>query len=335
MRNVIYSYVTIFVLAFALCSCGSEAPTDDEEICHGSYVIAKNSDVLLPANRGSDETQVDSNSLVDSASIFSGRLFALYPAGNDIIPDPVLECLVHTIPAEVRSKIWEITKPLINKYKEVGPLTGEVYELGLSNNNSLFIYKAEMWAGVSYYFIAYSKATKEVTVSAPEINGKWMQNDGEWHESVRRLLVKPMIQFRDIDGDSRDELIVRERAHNGNMYNAVVMHYYTLDRTMQLNELLAIEERSICLQDDIEGKECFIERTLVATGKNEWKLNVTHTCDGGSGAVAIGSLLLKRVNGVIAITGKKAIDERYESWLVTSSDVKEEQFLNEGYLFRY
>jgi hypothetical protein len=69
-------------------------------------------------------------------------------------------------------------------------------------------------------------ASNKNLYSSIRLNGNWINND-EFEDSFI-FLSKPLIYAKDITNNGMPELIIKDRQHNGNMYNAAVKHIYSL-----------------------------------------------------------------------------------------------------------
>lgn len=69
---------------------------------------------------------------------------------------------------------------------------------------------------------------KQKITSFLVINGAWIDNDESGYEKEIRFLKAPYAFLRDLDNDGELELILKDRQHNGNMYNAGVEHIFRL-----------------------------------------------------------------------------------------------------------
>jgi len=86
----------------------------------------------------------------------------------------------------------------------------------------------------------YDSKTNQVTKQPAVTYGRWMQFD--------HLLKKPIISFDDLDQDGHNELVFEEREHNGTTTNYVNYIYYSIDATLALNPIFALDTRWIDLQ---------------------------------------------------------------------------------------
>lgn len=100
--------------------------------------------------------------------------------------------------------------------------------------------------------------------------------DSTWHEPIR-LLQGAKLSLRDLDGDEWPELIVKERLHNGTLYDAVVARIYHVDpATLSLHYTFSIEEISWLPFDEayvkriLQGKEVHVYLTKDKNGKGEF-----------------------------------------------------------------
>jgi hypothetical protein len=80
-------------------------------------------------------------------------------------------------------------------------------------------------------YILYVISDKKL-FSATRINGNWIDNNELEFEENFRFLSKPLIYLEDVSNDGTPELIIKDRMHNGNLFNAASMHIFSLNNMM-------------------------------------------------------------------------------------------------------
>jgi hypothetical protein len=123
--------------------------------------------------------------------------------------------------------------------------------------------------------------------------------------------------------NNQENIVVKERAHNGNAYNAVVEYIYSLSADMQFHQVLCIESKYMDVMTD-----CIIVRSL---NKN---VLVDQLICPKMKAREIGRVELT-FSPTAKISEKKIYDGQYKDLLITGSGVDEKQFIVEGFHFRY
>ncbi|MGB8190383.1 MAG: hypothetical protein WCF67_00630 [Chitinophagaceae bacterium] len=176
---------------------------------------------------------------------------------------------------------------------------------------------------IAYCLLAYDKKKDQVSVSSPYINGKWMENNEKGFHNEDRMNEKPLISFKDIDGDCKNEVIVQERAHNGNIYNAVIYHYFVLGKDMNLQKMLALEAKQ-----RLSDVDCFMFRVFT----NNTILSTIHCKDSFSQVVGKAHINLKADS---VITKIEIFKKEYSEMIITGSGISQNAFLKKGYKFQY
>lgn len=72
------------------------------------------------------------------------------------------------------------------------------------------------------------------------IKGAWIDNREEGYNKGFRFLQPPLFEWKDLDGDGEKELIIKDRQHNGTLYNTAVKHLFRV-RNESLKYLGAFE----------------------------------------------------------------------------------------------
>lgn len=228
------------------------------------------------------------------------------------------------IPSIVISKI----KDLYKKTYIINPWRNEnnnpvIFKVSYSRDIDIYIVKIYFFNGILYRLIAFNNVTKITTTISPIINGKWMENQERGFSKNIHFLENPLIYFQDINHEGKKDIIVKERAHNGDVYNAEVDHVYSLDQKMNFNVLLCIESKYLYFLND-----CVINRSL----KDDTIVSelVCHN----NKPIIIGKVKIKP--GIrVKIVDRKVYQPEFQNFLITGSGIKDETFLKRGYTFKY
>lgn len=225
------------------------------------------------------------------------------------------------IPERVKNRIDSILQEQPSSNLE------EVYQINYNDSISIFVAKTnDVFKGRQCYIIAFDSSRKIETKAPPCINSKWLANNEIGFKERFKLYKKPFISFRDIDSDGTLEISVKERVHNGNIYNALLNKFFRLDlSTMQMNLFLVLEEKYIHFMDNT----CVFERFI----DNE-KLIVKKDCHEKS-SEKIGSALLKFEKNKVELIELKCHLPENEGLLITGSGEDPVKFINSGYEFSY
>lgn len=166
-----------------------------------------------------------------------------------------------------------------------------------------------------YHFWVYDSCTNSSSTYPFIINGQWMSNQEEGFDI--KLLSYPIVF------DENNFLWVKERVHNGNSYNAVIKYKLYCDKKFNLRLVSCVEEVSLCFFPEMDfedyalfyreqdGKEvvCYIKNT---SGESE----------------LVGSFSLSKRGKISKI---KVYNERYSSFLVTSSGLRPQAFTKRSF----
>jgi hypothetical protein len=117
------------------------------------------------------------------------------------------------------------------------------------------------------YFLMYNSLTGAVTKSPPLIFTKWWKAT----RASDPLKKHPIVRMEAARDGRSPLLIVEERTHNGNVYDAVVYRYFEVGKDMSLSQILAVEARAILLSD----REKYTERKATFLTRNRVRLEVS------------------------------------------------------------
>lgn len=219
-----------------------------------------------------------------------------------------------SIPKAVQLAVESIAKEQDERFID------QIFQVENREGIDLFIIRMRQSESLFYHIVAYDKIKKIVSKGYVSINGKWMNNN-EAGLSLK-LLTPPLIFFNDFNSDGVKDIVIKERVHNGNMYNAAVWNYITIDSDMMIKKRLFIEARYMSIID-----ECLIERTY---DNSEIKIN--KVC--GIQSSEIGRVFLN-IGDSVSIIRQVLRAPEYEGMLITGSGDNESKFLNFGYEFEY
>jgi hypothetical protein len=230
------------------------------------------------------------------------------------------------VPAIVEKRIDALYNHLkktgISHVERVGKLTA--FCIRMSHSVDIYVIKIPYEAGISYYLLAFDKEKQSVSKDSPSINGKWMEDEASGFSKNNILLKAPLSYFRTLGPDMGQCIVVKERVHNGSAYNAVVDHFYSLDKQTNLKEILCLE--SLCVNP--MDANSIISRSFKHN-------SITASIRYGNGqAKIIGSSAID-LKGKNRLKSKKVYVAEFEDFLITGSGIDNEKFLKEGYLLTY
>lgn len=179
--------------------------------------------------------------------------------------------------------------------------------------------------GGYYYFMLCRPGSAALTPDPPRIFDKWMKF---WP------IDPPVVSFADFDRDGRPELVVRELVHNGNVYDAVMTHYYAIGAALELRHALAVESDSMDVLTRAEDGR--LKRAIQAVSPLELRLTATLVRSGQPPEV-VGEAMLNRLNSTspFRISSRRVFNAKYKGLIVTSSEISDDKILAEGYRFYY
>jgi hypothetical protein len=267
------------------------------------------------------------------------HLSAITPLSGDLDPDHDPRGVPSALPAPVEATVRRLTYRHWKRYlawrgtagsaTHLRDFLGPIIRIPTPQHLDLYIFEEADPVDCAYYdFILYNPRTKQATAKPPYIYAKWMPGE-DWGEPLER----PLISFKDIDGDGSEELVVRERVHNGTVYNGVMTHYYALTSDCALRQMVAVETRVVVLA--MSGPVREIHRALLPVGRNELKLTaVLKDMETGRPDTLLGEVVLRRKSpsSPVQVATKRAFVEGFKDELITSnSDEDENAMLRNGY----
>ena len=203
---------------------------------------------------------------------------------------------------------------------------GSVQRVQYSNGVDLYI--AELHGIFGYEevrLILYDSTTGTLTGNPPEIFSKWrsMAHD----PSLKGEFVK----FEDLDRDGRNEIVALEYMHNGTLYNGHARHYFKVDDSLNLHEVLVLEEETLIPIEPGGVVKRFVEWVdenaldlVVRTISRSVRMRETET------------RRLRRVDGYAPYQLVDDLKDDEHSWLVSGcSNTPSNEFLAHGCQFRY
>lgn len=134
----------------------------------------------------------------------------------------------------------ELRKIFQQHYQPHHPsLRNQIFEI---HHRNLFLFVVRYnEAGVetqeNYYFWLYNPKTGEVSQQPFTIVGTWIANGEEGFDV--KLMTRPLIELK------RKKMVIRERRHNGNAYNAIIQYAITYDKRLNWQIKYVVEEKSL------------------------------------------------------------------------------------------
>lgn len=193
----------------------------------------------------------------------------------------------------------------------------------LNDINQLSFYRKDFHQGIRIYFIQRShdppveyyiylenSQSNSITQEPILISEGVLINDESGFKEKLRLLTQPFIFLNDIDGDSSLELVIKDRVHNGNVYNAVKEIYFKIDsQTFNLKPWFFIESVSYDFLSHY-----YINRKL----SNGNTVIVFYSATKDSLGKEIGSFSLKFLDDTVVFVNEKIINPEFSHILISS-----------------
>lgn len=196
-----------------------------------------------------------------------------------------------------------------------------VFSVTYSSEIELYILKIYRDSGlVDYFLIAYDFESQLISKNNIQIDGKWMESNEKGFNENHKLITEPLIYFSDFNDDNKNEIIIKNRVHNGNIYNAVIENIYTISSDLKIDSLLFLETK----YEDI-FRQCLIVRDY-SLKKNELKTSLI--CDD---TLTIGYSKLSITYNGVEITDSTLLIPEYENLLITGSGLNSQEFIRKGY----
>ncbi len=251
----------------------------------------------------------------------SRQLYAIRVTSGEFDPSSDDTGRAEVVPANVASGIFEA----LNRYRvqfdlqnlNVGDseIMKSIFKISLDSELSIYLLKTESHPAARYIFFAQNDLTKNISHVPFEMNGTFMDERG--FQTEIRLMNKPYISLGTIEGVPGKVLIIKQRAHNGTAYDAVIEHYFSLDPDMNFRKIISVESLT-CVPTN---EDCIIQRRLKSD-----TLNVVLKCNESERQLG-----WAKVNWA---TGKCAetyiSDSEYSSVFFTASGITDSTFMRSG-----
>jgi len=207
-----------------------------------------------------------------------GEIVTLARADNDLLLTSDDRGSRAALPLEIEERIRGFLETKYSEYAarggddgifiRLGQMCRTVTRVAFPDGRILFAPFVSFGCGDdSLFFFVYDPDSDAVTSEPPSLHVGWM-TDGRG--ILDSLLERPIVRFEDTTGDGRSELIVKRRAHNGTMVNAVVEWHYHVGSDAKLTEILALETLTLSPFGDAT-----IEREVVGRGSGWIEIEAT------------------------------------------------------------
>jgi hypothetical protein len=147
-----------------------------------------------------------------------------------------------------------------------------IYRIAAPEDRELFVTEIYSGAGVAFdYLLVYDPARKKVTMSPPRLFAKWADSEG----SDDGFSEPPFVSFVDLYQSGHPLVVFEERTHNGNVYDAVIYHYYDVGEDLGLKIVLARETRVMPVL--FAQRKYTLAREVTPVGANRVRMDLYKT----------------------------------------------------------
>jgi hypothetical protein len=247
--------------------------------------------------------------------------FSTYAGPREPIPAPVRD-KIYALAAEACFQLRAYssdTLPLAHFYSGA-------FVIRRPEGSLVYVFaRGSQFGWPTYFFIIYDSKTGRITPAPVAIFAKWASGDDA-------VCHRPFVSFEDLNGDGREELVVRERTHNGTSYNACVRHYYDIGSDFSLFPKLAVEERSL---QDVRPDGTWLLRRVRPISPDSLVI-ATYLSVPGQKEREVGEVVLTKHPDATyrttsyRIVNTQVLDPEYASALITDSPAHDEEFIRTG-----
>ncbi len=138
------------------------------------------------------------------------------------------------------------------------------FNIFYNENYDIYIIKTNEVSIKFYSIVLFNKKNKNTHFLKDEIYANNMENNESGFSEEYRLINENLLEIQDIDNDNNNEILIRERMHNGTAINTVNLHYYKIIND-ELIKLFTIEESTVMpmtentiLRRKLEGNMVFV-----------------------------------------------------------------------------
>lgn len=138
------------------------------------------------------------------------------------------------------------------------------FNIFYNENYDIYIIKTKEVTSKFYSIVLFNKKNKNTHLLKDEIYANNMENNESGFSEENRLINENLLEIKDIDNDNNNEILIRERMHNGTAVNTVNLHYYKIIDN-ELIKLFTIEESTVIpmsensiLRRKLDGNKVFV-----------------------------------------------------------------------------
>lgn len=215
-------------------------------------------------------------------------------------------------------------QPIVKKFKSIinglkcdsQTVYSYSYKININENVDIYSLFVDYNFNKDCYLIAFNKTETIITEFPIVINMKWSFNNEDGFNF--KLLKFPLIDIKQNDGNYT--VCLKERVHNGNIYNAVIDKIYILDKYLSFNLKFCYEETSLTF-DNQKIKRILNNDTILVYKENDISFEYL-------GKIEIDSKAK-------TIVKKECINDELCPILFTASGEEDEYILKNGVTIKY
>jgi hypothetical protein len=173
------------------------------------------------------------------------------------------------------------------------------FNIFYNQNYDIYVIKTKEVTTKYYSIVLFNKKNKNTHLLKDEVYANHMENNESGFSEENRLINENLLEIKDIDNDNKNEILIRERMHNGTAVNTVNLNYYKIINN-ELNKLFTIEESTLIpmTENTILRRKLDGDKIFVSDEKNR----------------LIGKYTIDLENG--EITDIKIYDYQYERFII-------------------
>jgi len=189
-----------------------------------------------------------------------------------------------------------------------------LYKIDIDSNIQAFVLVSHFPTYQYAYIFLYNTKEKTTSNAPVGINLKWAANNEQGFDF--KMLKYPLVEIK--KEDSSYKVYLKERVHNGNMYDAVITKIYNINNALSFQLAYCYESYAVL------DENTYIERLLKDNVITVFKSTV-------NSKEYLGSIILSdnntKINSIVCN------NENYCNILFTNSEKSNDEILKNGYFF--
>jgi hypothetical protein len=216
-------------------------------------------------------------------------------------------------PSSVQNKFEDVLKQLEYRSKDGSVFT---YKITVDDHLDLYVMVVDCIIQKAGYIISYNQVSHEISKEAIVINLKWALNNEDGFNV--KLLDYPLVK---VDKNGGNYILsLKERVHNGNVYNAVITKIYSLTNNLSFESQFCFESKSLS-PEGVLRKRILKDDTILVFDETDTSVNF------------IGKVIISKEQK--KILNKESINEFFTPQLFTASGLEDQRIFDHGYTALY